>query len=572
MTTGIYNSGYNDYFYNQYNYANPNQSVNRSSNQYATTSTINDQDTANLIKKRKVEKDDGKIGFFKAAKNLLKGGVKFFTGMFTDDQGNFSLGKTIKTALFAAGIAAVTVLTAGTAVPAMIAAAGIGMAAVGTGKAVYDIATAETDAEAEQAWQSLGANATAGTLALVGAKAVAKSAPGAAASEFKGVSGYFKAGKQVFQDSGKAIGKSFKGVKTAYTNGEAGITGKASAVYREVKSQGSSFKNTVEGNFNKTVYGAKGKVQEDSKAVDKEMKEINDKQAKVKDKKSAEYKKLETRKTELKAKQDAYAEMKGKDNWESANEAIDSNKATLKAKQDALKNAKTDAEKAQLKDEISALKTKIKQEESILTRRTQEAQYIEKQIKSKQEKLEKLRKEENPDTNQIAKVEQEIQDLNARKEFKIPNGIKEEQVKTARETVEKNKTAYDEAQKKYDELKTESATNDRAYARLEKAEAEAQAAKTKYEASQKAYNEIDTRYNVQEGTGFTYSSSEIARAAKNNPVAKWLTIGAAGKQFGFADPNVDFYTQLNSQERAYFKSLPVEQQQALIEMYQQAIA
>ena len=213
MTAGIYNTNYNDY-YNQYNLQNTgiqndNQNVSFTSNQ--------DTELAQELakKKKKIEKDDGSIGFGKAALNFAKGVGKFFTGMFTDEKGNFSIGQTLKTAAIAVGVGAVTVLTAGTAVPAMIAAAGIGVSAIGMGKSIYDIATADTDAEAEAAWQSLGSNTTAGALAVAGAKAVAK---GSAAnpSEFDGIGGYAKATKQVLQDSGKAVSESFNGFKTAY--------------------------------------------------------------------------------------------------------------------------------------------------------------------------------------------------------------------------------------------------------------------------------------------------------------------------------------------------------------------
>ena len=184
MTTDIYNTGYNDYFYNQYK-TNNYQTNATQQNNINFTSNKNEEILAK--KKRHIEKDDGNIGFFKAAKNFVKGVGKFFTGMFTDEKGNFSLGQTLKTAAIAVGVGAVTVLTAGTAVPAMIAAAGIGISAIGMGKAAINIATADTDAEAEAAWQSLGSNTTAGALALAGAKAVAKSSAGAKAAEFDGV-------------------------------------------------------------------------------------------------------------------------------------------------------------------------------------------------------------------------------------------------------------------------------------------------------------------------------------------------------------------------------------------------
>lgn len=114
-------------------------------------------------------KDDGKIGFFSAIGNAFKGvgktivnGVK---GMFTDSEGNFSLGKT----LLSVGTVAACI-----AFPAVgVAACAIGgtMGAIQVGKGVYNAATAQTDAEAKEAWQNIGGGAFTVATSAVGAKA-----------------------------------------------------------------------------------------------------------------------------------------------------------------------------------------------------------------------------------------------------------------------------------------------------------------------------------------------------------------------------------------------------------------
>ena len=114
-------------------------------------------------------KDDGKIGFFSAVGNALKGvgktivnGVK---GMFTDSEGNFSLGKT----LLSVGMAALCI-----AVPAVgVAACVVGgvMGAAQVGKGIYNAATADTDAEAKEAWQNIGGGAVTVAGSVVGGKA-----------------------------------------------------------------------------------------------------------------------------------------------------------------------------------------------------------------------------------------------------------------------------------------------------------------------------------------------------------------------------------------------------------------
>ena len=114
-------------------------------------------------------KDDGKIGFFGAVGNAIKGvgktvvnGIK---GMFTDKNGKFSLGKT----LLSIGTAAACI-----AFPAVgVAACVVGgtMGAVQVGKGIYNAATAKTDAEAKQAWQDIGGGTFTAAASVVGAKA-----------------------------------------------------------------------------------------------------------------------------------------------------------------------------------------------------------------------------------------------------------------------------------------------------------------------------------------------------------------------------------------------------------------
>lgn len=572
MTTGIYNTGYNDYLYNQpFNYQNSyvtgtNQSINFTSEKDA------DIQKELLKKKKNIEKDDGNIGFFKALKNFGKGVAKFFTGMFTDEKGNFSILQTLKTAAIAVGVGAVTVLTAGTAVPAMIAAAGIGISAIGMGKAAINIATAETDAEAEAAWQSLGSNTTAGALALAGAKAVAKSAPGANAAEFEGVTGYFKAGKQVFKDSGKAVADSYKGVKAAYSSAPKTVKGKWDAVKTEAESQYNGMTETVKGNYNKTVYGTKGKVDNEAKAIDKEIKDVETKQSKISDKKSSEYTKLEAKKAELKAKQEA-GKINQSNSWEDANKTIEQHQSQLTAKRNELAKAKTDADKTRLQKEVNSLETQVKYEKQILERRTGEAQHIRHQINKKNEQIEAIRKQDKPDTAKIAKLEQEVKALEAKQDFKIPSKeVTAEEVKTSNENLAAKQKELAEAKTKYSKLEAESSVNDRAYAQLEKANAKVEKLQNEVNTATVENAALNKKYTVQEGNGYSHAATEIGREAYATPAARWFTVGIAGRQFGISNPYADFYSQLNAQEKAYFKSLPEEQKAVLLTQYENAIS
>ena len=117
-------------------------------------------------------KDDGKIGFFSAAWNAIKGVGKTVAGaikgMFTNKEGKFSLGKTLLSAgLIAASIAC-------PAVGVALCAVGGVMGAVQIGKGIYGAATAKSDAEAKEAWQNIGGGAFTVGLSVAGARSGVK--------------------------------------------------------------------------------------------------------------------------------------------------------------------------------------------------------------------------------------------------------------------------------------------------------------------------------------------------------------------------------------------------------------
>lgn len=155
--------------YNQYQRYNNNIGV--QNGQYVTYSNATQSDAfvSNTGETCTDGKDDGKIGFFSAIGNAIKGigktignGIK---GMFTGKDGKFSLGKT----LLSIGTAALCI-----AVPAVgVAACVVGgaMGAVQVGKGIYNAATATTDAEAKMAWQDVGGGAFTVAASVVGAKA-----------------------------------------------------------------------------------------------------------------------------------------------------------------------------------------------------------------------------------------------------------------------------------------------------------------------------------------------------------------------------------------------------------------
>lgn len=197
-------------------------------------------------------KDDGSIGFWGATKNFLKGAVKFVTSPFTDENGKFSLGKTLKTLAIGAAVIGLNMIPGvGQVLTPALLAVGFGAGAVGMAKAGVRIASATTDAEAEAAWQSMGSSTATVAATVVGAKAYAKGAAqakvDAANSELRtaianddvaarvaagdklataqaelarydGVRGAFRSVGKTYADTGRNIKAGYDAVKAGATN------------------------------------------------------------------------------------------------------------------------------------------------------------------------------------------------------------------------------------------------------------------------------------------------------------------------------------------------------------------
>ena len=155
------------------------------------------------------DKDDGKIGFWKAAGHLLKGAWNFIKSPFCDENGNFSIKQTLKSALTAVGIAAATAIPViGPLVVPTLLATGITVGTLGTVGSIANILTAGTDAEAKAAWESLGKNGTALGLSVFGAKRYASAKAGHSVSIKDGV-------KQVFKEPYNAVRDGVSSLKNA---------------------------------------------------------------------------------------------------------------------------------------------------------------------------------------------------------------------------------------------------------------------------------------------------------------------------------------------------------------------
>lgn len=176
--------------------------------------------------------DDGKISAMSKLKNFGKGCLKFITGMFTDEKGDFSIWQTLKTVGIITAAVAVSVASAGTAAAPALAAAGVALGVCTGGykivKGAINASKAKTDAEAEAAWQDMGLGATTLGVSVAGAKGAMSSVNGSA---YQG--NCLQATAECFTTTGKNIANLANGVKTSYQAGT--MMADASAIWSAAK-------------------------------------------------------------------------------------------------------------------------------------------------------------------------------------------------------------------------------------------------------------------------------------------------------------------------------------------------
>lgn len=116
-------------------------------------------------------KDDGKLGFFETIgsciSGVFKGAVNMVKGAFTDENGNFSLLQTLKTA---ATIGACFIPGVGPYIGAALCAKGIADGVTTIASGISAASNATTDAEAKAAFESVGSGALTTGLSAVGMK------------------------------------------------------------------------------------------------------------------------------------------------------------------------------------------------------------------------------------------------------------------------------------------------------------------------------------------------------------------------------------------------------------------
>ena len=142
-------------------------------------------------------KDDGSISFGEGLESFGKGLMGIVKG---------AINHPIATAVTVAAGVGLTVLTGGAALPVMVAAgAATGAGMIGYG--AYKAATADTDAEAKQAWETMGNGTFALAASVAGAKPALNAASKAGVTSAQGAKNMnaFQATVQAFKSSPEAL-------------------------------------------------------------------------------------------------------------------------------------------------------------------------------------------------------------------------------------------------------------------------------------------------------------------------------------------------------------------------------
>ena len=395
-------------------------------------------------------------------------------------------------------------MTAGTAVPALIAAGAVAGSAVGLAKGAIRAASATTDAEAEAAWQSIGGSTTGLALSVVGARAVAK---GSGATIDKGIRGYGQGVKHVFKTSKDAAVNSFQGVKSAWQS-EAGMgtVAKLKAVKTEVwENQGGNFAKTIKTNYNNSVSGIKNKIANESESLNNKKATYEQRANNAKTNKERELwnKKAENTQRQINARD----EINNTNSYEQAQNIIESKQTQIREKAEALKTATGDEAKA-IKQEIKQLEKECSIQRKTLTRKTEETNVIESKIASKQEQLKKLDMSKPENATQAAKLQNEIAELESQISFKTTRTQLRENGQTVADLQAELKARQDFLK----ELK------------------ESNASEAEIKTVSDLVQETQSQLNGTRGNVYTNSVKEILIDAKNSPSANWLTLKAAGRE------------------------------------------
>ena len=448
-----------------------------------------------------VGKDDGKIGFGKGLLSFGKGILNFFGGLIGFDRnGHWSPSRLLKNAAIGAGIAGICLLTGGTAIPAMIAGAGVGTAGWGLLSSQYKFWTAKTDAQAIAAMEDTGSNTLALGLSLVGAKATMRQVPGVDAAKYKGFMGTLRAG---WDSTTIGFSKGFSALKTGYKVYRDG--GGFQTLRTLVSKNLADFKNTVITNYKDATKlptleeQQTNRVKQYEDRITKLQEKVNTtKDNKVKASLEAEIKKLGKEKTTL---ENAYNKINSETTFANAQGRINKLQdaiSILKRKVESTTNAEL---KAKYESMITKYEQKMETYQSVLKQKTIQAR----NLRAKIETLEKV-KDKTPE--QIVKLG-ELKAQQAKLNFELPK--RSEYETFSKNVVESSKKVL-ESREKYDKATQEFTAAEKAYNKFKEGDtsAEATTARTKMNTAKKA---VEDSHKDLMATQIENSSNQALQSA-----------------------------------------------------------
>ena len=450
-----------------------------------------------------VGKDDGKIGFGKGLLSFGKGILNFFGGLIGFDRnGNWSAGRLLKNAVIGAGMAAACLLTAGTAVPAIIVGLGVGTAGWGLAKSQYQFWTAKTDAQAIAAMEDTGSNTLALGLSLVGAKATMKQVPGVDAAKYDGFMGTLRAG---WDSTTIGFSKGFSGLKTGYNAYRAGGFQTLRTVAKE---NWTGFKDTVVANYKNATKVPTIEEQQTNrvKQYEDRITELQEKVAATTDK-GAKYslnkqiKRLEEQKANV---EQAYQEINSEKSFANAQTRVNKLQEQIKTLKHQTESYTNKRVKFLKEHEIAKLEQQMEVYKSVLNQKTTQARNIRAEI----ETLQKIKvKDRTPE--QVAKLTK-LREQQRELGFKLPS--RKEYETLAQKSTESSQKVF-KAQEAYDKVQKECAAAEKAAKKLFKADAssdEAMVAQLKYykakDAVNNAYQEL-AQAKIQNASNQAFQSA-----------------------------------------------------------------
>lgn len=467
-----------------------------------------------------VGKDDGKIGFWKGLKSFGKGLLNFGAGLIGFDRnGNWSPGRFLKNVAIGAGIAAVCVLTAGTAVPAIIAGAGVMSAGAGLVKSQYQFWTAKTDAQAIAAMEDTGSNTAGLGLSLVGAKATMKQVPGVDAAKYDGFMGTLRAG---WDSSTIGFSKGLSAITTGY---KAYRVGGFQALKTVASENWTGFQNTVVANYkNATKVPTVEENQTNRvKQYDDRITELQEQVAATTDK-GAKYslnkqiKRLQEEKTNI---EQAYNQINSETTFANAQNRIN----TLQKQIETLKHQTESYTNKRVKflkeHEIAQLEQQMNVYKSVINQKTTQARNIRAEI----ETLQKIKvKDRTPEqVAKLTKLREQQRDLG----FNLPT---RKEYETLSKNVTESSKKVLETQEKYNQATQEFTAAEKAYKKFKEGDTSAERLEA-HRTMLDAKDAVNNAYKDMAQAKLENSSNQAFQSAASGADYTGAFVPKAGKFF-----------------------------------------